>query len=98
MMTKTVSGHTKVPRFVAFMYAPSIQPRFYCRDEFLLIHILLLQRSHHVLIHRILADDMVDRYGLALSLPPESCIRLLIQFQAPGQAKPDQDVATLLDV
>lgn len=56
------------------------------------------QRRHHVLIHRILTDDMMDRYGLALSLPPQSGVGLLVKLQAPGQSKPNEDMAALLDV
>ena len=41
---------------------------------------------------------MVDGDHIRLPLPPESGIGLLIQFQAPCQSKPDQDVSTLLDV
>ena len=46
----------------------------------------------------VLGDDMVDGDHIGLALPPKSGIRLLVQFQAPRQSKPDQDVSALLDI
>ena len=41
---------------------------------------------------------MVDGHGLCLSLPPETRIGLLVEFKAPRQAIPNQDMSARLDV
>ena len=56
------------------------------------------QCRQYILIHCVLRDDVVDGYGLDLSLPPKTRIGLLVQFETPRQAIPDQDVSTRLDV
>ena len=75
-----------------------LQPRLYCGDQFFLRHILGCQRRQNIFVYRIFCNDMMDRDGILLPLPPEPSIRLLIQFQTPRQSKPDQDVPALLDI
>ena len=41
---------------------------------------------------------VVDEYGVCLPLPQKTGIGLLIEFEAPGRAKPHDDVASLLHV
>lgn len=74
------------------------QPCFDGRNQLFLCHVLLFQSCHHILIHRVLGDNVVDGDHLCLALPPEASIGLLVEFKAPCQAEPDQNVSTLLDV
>jgi len=40
----------------------------------------------------------MDDYRLFLTLPPQPGVRLLVKFQAPGKAKPDDSGATFLQI
>ena len=70
-----------------------------CTDSFNqtgLPHIFLFQSLHHILVMGIFGDDVMDHHGVFLSLSPQSGIQLLVQFQRPRQAKPDNGAAALL--
>lgn len=68
-------------------------------DECGLCLVLDLQRLQDTFVDSALRDDVLYHHGAgALALPPQSCVRLLVELQRPRQAEPDKGGATGLQV
>ena len=66
-----------------FCLISSSQSRLHGGNQFLLGYIFTGQRRQYILVHCVLRDYVVDGHGLCLSLSPQSCIGLLVQFETP---------------
>lgn len=85
-------------RFYPFSHTLTSNPCPYRFNQSGLPHIFISQGSHDVLVMGAFCYNVVDDHRVFLSLPPKSCIQLLVQFQRPGQSKPDDGAATFLQV
>ena len=60
--------------------------------------VFCLERGHDPFIDGDFCNDVVNNDSVVLSLPPQSGVRLLIQFEGPGKAEPDERGTTVLQV
>ena len=68
-----------------------LQVRFDRIDESGLCFVFSAKSGHDPLVNGVLCDDVVDNHGIGfLTLPPQSAVGLLIEFQAPCKSKPNQ--------
>ena len=61
-----------------------MNPGLHSIQEGILPGRLVLEGTHDLFVHGALGDEMVDHHSLFLSLPPETGVGLLVQFQRPG--------------
>ena len=75
-----------------------LQICFYCIDEGGLGFVFCLERGHDPFIDGAFCNNVMNDDGVVLSLPPQSGVCLLIQFEGLGEAEPDERGTTVLQV